>query len=139
MMNLVIFETLLVESNNICNYQRNIQTLMTDAYKIQNSLAPPIMEIMLERKSFPHNLRNSKEFLTQRNRTVNYGLESLSNRLPQVWALFPDEYKQINPSDQFESNLRNCICTNCPCILCKRVFCEMFIYLLLALVIKSIV
>ena len=84
----------LVQSSDICNDQRNIPTLMTEAYKIQNNLAHPIMETMLERKTIPYNLRNPQE-VTQRKRAVNNGLERLSNWLPQLWTLFPDEYKQI--------------------------------------------
>ena len=47
------FETLFVEDSDICNNHRNIQTLiMTEAYKIQNNLAPLIMEtICLKEKS----------------------------------------------------------------------------------------
>ena len=36
---------------------------------------------MNERKTMPHNLRNPQEFVTQRNGTVNCGLDSLYNRL----------------------------------------------------------
>ena len=50
------FETLLVGSN-ICNHHRNIQALMTEAYKIQNNLAPPTMQTILERKTIPYNLK----------------------------------------------------------------------------------
>ena len=65
------FEMLLLESNDICSHLINIQTLMTDAYKIQNNLAPPIMESTLEKKAVLHNLRSSQEFVTQTNRQVN--------------------------------------------------------------------
>ena len=44
------FETLTVESGDICNRHRNIHKLMTEGYKIQNKLAPSIMESMLERR-----------------------------------------------------------------------------------------
>ena len=56
---------------------------MTEAYRIENSFAHPIIETMLERRAIPHNSRTQQEFVTQRNRTVNYGLEFLSNRLSQ--------------------------------------------------------
>ena len=59
---------------------------MMEAYKIQNTLTPPIRETILERKIIPYNLWNPQEFVTQRDITVNYGLQSLSNRLPQLWA-----------------------------------------------------
>ena len=72
------FKMLLVQSSDICNDQRNIPTLMTEAYKIQNNPVPLTMETMLGRKTIPYNLRNPQE-VTQRNRAVNYGLESFSN------------------------------------------------------------
>ena len=78
------FETLLAETSNICNHHRNIQTLKIEAYKIQNNLAPPKLETMLERKTIPYNLRDPQEIVTQRKRTVNYGLEPLISRHPQL-------------------------------------------------------
>ena len=72
------FKMLLVQSSDICNDQRNIPTLMTEAYEIQNNPVPLTMETMLGRKTIPYNLRNPQE-VTQRNRAVNYGLESFSN------------------------------------------------------------
>ena len=69
---------------------------MTEAYKIQNNLDLLIMETMLEWKTISYNLRNPQEFVTQRNRTLDYGLEFLSNRHSQLCASVPGEYKQIN-------------------------------------------
>lgn len=36
---------------------------MAETYKIQNNLAPLIMETVLERKTIPQNLRNPQEFV----------------------------------------------------------------------------
>ena len=52
------FHTLLSESSDICNHHRNIPTVMIEAFKIQNNLAPPIMETMFELKTISYNLRN---------------------------------------------------------------------------------
>ena len=49
---------------------------------------------MLERKAVPYNLRDPEKFLTQRNRTVNYGLETLINRFRKSWALVSDKHQQ---------------------------------------------
>lgn len=65
------------------------------------------MEIMLERNFIPYNLMNPEEFVTQINRLVNYGLESLSNQFSQSWALDPDKYRQISSLNQFRRNLKN--------------------------------
>ena len=52
------------------------------------------METMLERKAVPYNLRDPQKFLTQRSRTVNYGLETLINRFRKSWALVSDKHQQ---------------------------------------------
>ena len=65
-------------------HHRNIQTLVIEIFKIKNELAPPITESMLERRSKSFNIRNFKKVLTERKRTVRYGLENLSYRSPQL-------------------------------------------------------
>ena len=44
------FDTLLQNNNDTCNHPRNIQTLMTEIYKIKNSLNPPTIGFMFERE-----------------------------------------------------------------------------------------
>ena len=61
------------------------------------------METMLEIKTIPYNLRNLEKFVTQRNRTLTYDLESVSNQLSQLSTLVPDEYEQINSLNQFKN------------------------------------
>ena len=68
------FDTLLQINNDTCNHHRNIQTLMTEIYKI-NNLNSPIIDFMFERRNNTYNLRNSQEFATKRDRTVKMGLE----------------------------------------------------------------
>ena len=57
-------ETLLLESSDICNNHRNIQTLMTETYKIPNNISPPTMETMLEKK---HSIQFQESKERQRN------------------------------------------------------------------------
>lgn len=56
------FEPLLTENSIISKHHWNIQTLTKEAYKIQNNIAPPIMETILERETIPYNLWNPQEF-----------------------------------------------------------------------------
>ena len=80
---------------------------MMEAYKIQNLLTPPIRETILERKIIPYNLWNPQEFVTQRDVTVNYGLESLSNDCHNYGLLVLEKYEQTNSVNQFKSNLKS--------------------------------
>ena len=113
------FETLLENNNDICNHHRNIQVLMIEMFKIKNELAPPIMDSMFQRRNESYNLRNFQEFLTERKRTVQFGLETLSYRSPQLWSLLPENIKEIESLDSFKSTVKKWICTACPCRLCK--------------------
>ena len=49
---------------------------------------------MLNRKTICHNFRNLQEFHLERRRTVFYDLETISYRAPQLWTIFPEEFKQ---------------------------------------------
>ena len=70
----VDFDTLLQNNNDTCNHHRNIQTLMVEIYKIKNNVNPPLMDFMFERRNNTYNLRNFREFPTERKRTVKMSL-----------------------------------------------------------------
>ena len=52
-------------------------------------------------KNISYNSRNPKKVII-----VNYSMESLSYQFPQLWALFPYEYKQINSLNQFKRKFK---------------------------------
>ena len=76
--NLSDFQSSLQNNKDICSHHKNIQSLMIEMFKIKNELAPPIMDSMFERRNESYNLRNFQEFLTERKRTVDCGLETLT-------------------------------------------------------------
>ena len=82
------FNILLENNNDICNHHRNIQTLLTEVFKMKNGLAPPIRDLINT-----YNLKNFQEFATKRKRTVWYGLETFSYRHPQLWSFLPESLK----------------------------------------------
>ena len=84
------FENLLQNNKDICNHHKNIQSLMIEMFKIKNELTSPIMNSMFERRNESYNLRNFQEFLTERKRTVHYGLETLSYWSLQLCSVLPE-------------------------------------------------
>ena len=66
-------DTLLQNNNDTCNPHTNIQTLMAEIYKVKNSLNPPIMDFMFERRNNTYTLRNFQEFVTKRKKTAKNG------------------------------------------------------------------
>ena len=113
------FEKLLHIHNEVCNHDRNIQTLLIKIFKIKKGFAPPIMESMFKEKSNTYNVRNFQEFETERKITVYFGLQIISYRSPQFWSLLPEHMRQLNSLDQFKRNVRQWVCNTCPCRFCK--------------------
>ena len=62
--------------------------------------------IMLNRKTVCYNSRNLEEFQSERKRTVFYGLEKINYCAPQLWTIFPEEFKQRNTISLFKSDVR---------------------------------
>ena len=104
---------------NICNHHTNIQALLIEVFKMKYERAPPIMESILNKRFNTYNLRNFREFATERKRTVWYGLETLSYRYPQLWSLLLKNLKEMNSLSPFKRNIKHWICRDCPCRLCK--------------------
>ena len=65
------FADTLGKNIDITNYQRNIQVLMTELFKIMNNSAPPIMYNMFNPRVNNFNLRNFKEFATGKRKLSN--------------------------------------------------------------------
>ena len=104
--NISDFETMLRNMNDITIHHRNIQTLMIEFFKIKHDLATPVMDSVLNRRTICYNFRNLQEFHSERKRTMFYGLETISYRAPQLWTIFPEEFKQRNTISLFKSDIR---------------------------------
>ena len=108
------FESLLQTNKGICSHHKSIQSLMIEIFKIKNELALPIMDSVFERKNESYNLCNFQEFLSERKRTVHYGLESLSYRLswdtsyrcPQVCSLLLENIKEVESLEIFKRKVK---------------------------------
>ena len=111
------FDTLFQNNNDTCNHHRNIHTLMVEIYKVKNNLNRPVVDFTFERRNNKFNLRNFKEFATERKRTVKMGLETC--RSPQLCSVLRENLRQINSPVQFKENVRKWDCIDCPCRLCK--------------------
>ena len=67
----------------MCNYHKNIQTLLIKVFKMKNELARPVMKSTLNKKFNTYDLRNFQELKMDRKEMVWYGLETLSYRYLQ--------------------------------------------------------
>ena len=74
------FKELLEKYNSVTVHMKNLQVLVTEMYKVQNSCSLEIMNKVFPIKDpiYKYNLRNTSEFAARRIKTVRYGSESLS-------------------------------------------------------------
>ena len=71
---------------------------MIEMFKIKNELTPPIMNSLLERRNESYNFCKFQEFLTERKRTVYYGLETLSYDLHNYGLFYQKTSRKLNHS-----------------------------------------
>ena len=108
------------KQNEITIHQRNLQVLMTEVYKIVNSIAPPIMNSLFQFRYNTNNIRNFQEIYTENRKTVRYGTETVTYRAPFLWANLHTKYKNAESLDEFKSKIKAWKCNFCRCSLCKK-------------------
>ena len=92
---------------------------MTETYKIIYGISPPIMDNFFILRENTHNVRNFQEIFNENRNTVKYGIETISNRTPFLWANLPNEYKLAISLHDFELKIKNWYCDICVCRLCQ--------------------
>ena len=90
-------------------------------FKVSRGLNPEIVnELFQFREQIPYELRQRSQFETPRVNSVFSGTESLKFLGPKVWALVPDEMKQLESLGKFRNAIKQWKPTSCPCRLYKR-------------------
>ena len=65
------FEELLIEDNSFNIHHRNLQKLVTEIFKVKNSLSPELMNNIFEFTEKPHFLRTTSHFRSRKIHTTN--------------------------------------------------------------------
>ena len=74
------------KNKEITIYQKNLQVLMTEVFKIINGHTPPFVDNFFIFRENKHNFRNFK----WKQKTVRYGSETISYRTPLLWGNLPE-------------------------------------------------
>ena len=84
-------------------------------FKVSRSLSPEIVnELFQFRKQLPYELRQRSQFQIPWVHSVFSGTESLKFLGPKVWALVPNEMKQLESLWKFRNVIKQCKPTSCP-------------------------
>ena len=99
-----MFNELLIKDNSVSIYNRNIQALAIELYKIVNSISPEIMKDVFQHKEqdiycsrFPFKTRNIC--------TTKYGTETLSQLGPKIWDQIPEDIKRAKSLKSFNKDI----------------------------------
>ena len=93
---------------------------MTETYKIINSLYPPINENFFTLRENTLNVRSFQEISNENRKTVKYGIETISNRTPFIWANLPNESKLATSLYDFKLKIKNWRCDKYVCRICQN-------------------
>ena len=65
-----------------------------------------------------YNLRNFQELESSLKRTVKFGTETISYRVPQIWNLIPERLRELETLNKFKKDIKKWKCNACPCKMC---------------------
>ena len=85
-----LFNSILTESNLKTIHHKKLEFPAIEIYKFQNGSSPPIMNDIFFSRQNICNLRKFQEVSTSTKNTVNFGMETISYRDPQLWNLIAD-------------------------------------------------
>ena len=105
--------------NSFGVYQKNLQILAAEIYKVKNDLGPKIVADIFQFVEKLCNLRNNSIMQRQANRTVYFGTESITSLAPKLCELIPGEIKSAKSLNIFEAKIKSWTKDKCPCRLCK--------------------
>ena len=114
------FDRIFEDNKQKSIHQRNIiESLAIEIYKFQAGLTPPIMSDLFITRENNYNLRNCQGLEFPLRRTVKFGTESISYRVPQIWNLIPERLRTLETLNRFKEEIKTWKYDACPCRMCK--------------------
>ena len=93
--NLSSFRDLLIKDKSVTIHVKNLQVLVTEMFKTNLGISPTIINDIFQTRECNYNLRTKRQFKSHCVKIVHYGTESLSFLGPKLWAILPQEYKDM--------------------------------------------
>ena len=120
--NLSSFRDLLIKDKSVTIHVKNLQVLVTEMFKTKLEISPTIINDIFQTRECNYNLRTKRQFKSHCVKTVHYGTASLSFLGRKLWAILPQEYKDIDNLTEFKTKIKTWVRENCPCRLCRTYF-----------------
>ena len=113
------FNDLLRKDKSITMHVRNLRLLATEMFKVKNNLSPSFILELFPNFETGYNLRNKREFIRPKVKTVQWDMESIRYFGPTIRDTLPEEIKSTTTQDSFKQKIQNWESLDCPCRLCK--------------------
>ena len=81
------FKELLKNDNSFTVHHRNLQSLVTELFKVTKNLSNTIMNDMLQTRTLPYNLKSNTDFAWSSVNTSRFDLNSLRYFASKVWNI----------------------------------------------------
>ena len=90
-------QDLLQKDKSVSIHMKSLQYLATEIYKVKNCLSPEIMkEVFIFQENENYNLRSGTHLTNRNIHTVHFGTDTVTNLVPKIWKLVPDEIKMLH-------------------------------------------
>ena len=97
------------------------EKLAVEMFQVSRCLNPEIAKELFQlREQMPYELRQRPQFQIPWVHSVFSGTECLKFLGPDIWALVPNEMKQLGSLGKFSNAIKQWKPISCPCRLCKR-------------------
>ena len=114
------FIELLVKDGSVSIHHQNLRKLAIEMFQVSRGLSPEILnELFKFREQIPYELRRRPLFQITWVHSVFNSTESLTFLGTKIWALLPNEMKQLESVGKFRNAIKQWKPTSCPGRLCK--------------------
>ena len=115
------FDELLKLDKSVSIHYRNLQYLLTEIYKVQMGLSPPIMnDILTLDENASYNLRFGVTITRRNIRTNKFGFETITTIGAVLWRNLPNDIKNSDSLNIFKHRIKQWTSDNCPCKICRN-------------------
>ena len=101
------FNELLVKDGSVSIHHQNLQKLAVEMFKVSRGLSPEIVnELFQFTEQIPYEFRQRPQFQILWVHSAFSGTENIKFLGPKIWALVPNEMKQLESLGKFRNTIK---------------------------------
>ena len=113
------YEELLTKAKLTTLHTRRTRTMAIETFNILNSLAPPVLSNLLQKRIHVYNFRYSSILQVPMVRTSKFGKSYFRYAAPVLWNSLPVYFRICTNLNQFRQKMLSCNGKECKCTACN--------------------